>query len=210
MRSEPEDVSLVDLDHMLDGSVDLNTNGGSFGVVVGDDLVSASLRADQTIDLFSTTRVPVVKARSHMSSTLDAVHLHAVIRGLVVVDDDKDPSVSGPKALEVGEQRVGNFFVGGDRGVLGEKSGGDSLELDLPVFSWLSGEWSSRLVCLNVSRVWLLNISIDIGLGNVVNEVVSAPLVGSSSGWAFERTAAGARVDSGGNSQECSTYDQLK
>ena len=43
MRSKPEDVSLVDLDHVLDGSVDLNTNGGSLSVVVGNDLVSASL-----------------------------------------------------------------------------------------------------------------------------------------------------------------------
>lgn len=43
VRSEPEDVSLVDLDHVLDGSVDLNTNGGSLSVVVGNDLVSASL-----------------------------------------------------------------------------------------------------------------------------------------------------------------------
>ena len=152
----------------------------------------------------------MVEARSHMSSTFNAVHLHTVIIGLVVVDNNEDPSVSGPKALEVGEQRVGNFFVGGDRGVLSEKSGGNSLELDLPVFSWLSSKGSSRLVCLDVSRVGLLNISIDIRLGNIVNEVVSAPLVGSASRWAFERTTAGARVDSGGNTQEGSTYDQLK
>jgi len=208
--SEPEDVSFVDLDHVFDSAVDLNTDGGSLGVVVGDDLVSAGLGADEAVDLFSAAGVPVIEAGTHMSAAVDAVHLHAVVRLLIVVDDDEHPTVGRPELLEVGEKRVGDLFVGGDGGVLGEKTGGDSLELNLPVLSGLAGERTSRLVRLDVSWVRLLDVTVDVGLGDVVSVVISAPLVSSSTYGAFFVPAAGASVNSRGNTQESSAHDQLK
>lgn len=207
--SEPEDVSFVDLDHVFDSAVDLNTDGGSLGVVVGDDLVSAGLGADEAVDLFSAAGVPVIEAGTHMSAAVDAVHLHAVVRLLIVVDDDEHPTVGRPELLEVGEKRVGDLFVGGDGGVLGEKTGGDSLELNLPVLSGLAGERTSRLVRLDVSWVRLLDVTVDVGLGDVVSVVISAPLVSSSTYGAFFVPAAGASVNSRGNTQESSAHDQL-
>jgi len=101
MGSEPEDVSLVDLDHVFDSAVDLYTDSGSLGVVVRDDLISAGLGADEAVDLFSAAGVPVVEAGTHMSAAVDAVHLHAVVGRLVVVDDDENPSVGRPELLEI-------------------------------------------------------------------------------------------------------------
>jgi hypothetical protein len=208
--SEPEDVSLIDLDHVLDSAVDLDTDGGSLGVVVRDNLVSAGLGADEAVDLFSATGVPVIEAGTHVSAAVDAVHLHAVVGLFVVVDDDENPAVGGPELLEVGEERVGDLFVGGDRGVLGEETGSDSLELNLPVLSGLSGQRTSGLVSLDVSWVRLFDVTVDIGLGDIVSVVFSAPLVSGSTRGAFFIPAAGAGVDSRGNTQESSAHDQLQ
>ena len=210
MGSEPEDVSFIDLDHVLDCAVDLNTDGGSLGVVVRDNLVSAGLGADEAVDLFSAAGVPVIEAGTHVSSAVDAVHLHTVVGLLIVVDDDENPAVGRPELLEVGEERVSDLFVGGDRRVLGEKTGSDSLELNLPVLSGLSGQRTSGLVSLDVSWVRLFDVTVDIGLGDVVSEVLSAPLVSGSTRGAFFIPAAGAGVDSRGNTQESSAHDQLE